>query len=125
MSVKNKIVIDSNNKRVLSSYSRTQNNEMSEEEILKKVGEYKENIYRNFFKHVNEEKMKENKRVEQLKGVKSKIIIKSLERQFGLERAMADEMLKRENDKIIEKVGLYENSLRRKKGFNKFREFNY
>ena len=122
----NKNAIKSNKKRVKSSYARTYNNIINTEDtIQKKVGQYKDNAYKDFFKLVNEEKLKEKRREKQLNEITNQKIKKNLEIQFGKERAMANDKLENENGKIIEKVGIYENKLRKKNALNKLNNFNY
>ena len=75
-----------------------------ESEIRDKVKQYKENVYREFFKHVEEEKQNEDKRNNQLKNVHDPKKKHELEKKFSKERAMVDLRLRRENKNIEEKI---------------------
>jgi hypothetical protein len=83
-----------------------------ESEIRDKVKQYKENVYREFFKHVEQEKQNEDKRNNQLKNVHDPKKKHELEKRFSKERAMVDLRLRRENKNIEEKIKYYEYKLR-------------
>ena len=90
-----------------------------ESEIRDKVKQYKENVYREFFKHVEEEKQNEDKRNNQLKNVHDPKKKHELEKRFSKERAMVDLRLRRENKNIEEKIKYYEYRLRHNNTFFK------
>ena len=90
----------------------------SENEIKKMVGDYRENIYKGFFKRVEDEKMRELGRTQQLKITKDRKIKNNLEKHFAKERALADKRLKIENLNIGEQVRVYEDILRKKNEIN-------
>ena len=81
--------------------------------------QYKENVYREFFKHVEEEKQNEDKRNNQLKNVHDPKKKHELEKRFSKERAMVDLRLRRENKNIEEKIKYYEYRLRHNNTFFK------
>ena len=83
-----------------------------ESEIREKIQQYKENIYREFFKHVEEEKKNEDLRNKQLMNVHDPQKRHELEKRFSKERALVDLRLKRENQNIQEKILSYEINLR-------------
>ena len=83
-----------------------------ESEIREKIKQYKENIYREFFKHVEEEKKNEDLRNKQLMNVHDPQKRHELEKRFSKERALVDLRLKRENQNIQEKILSYEINLR-------------
>ena len=90
-----------------------------ESEIRDKVKQYKENVYREFFKHVEQEKQNEDKRNNQLKNVHDPKKKHELEKRFSKERAMVDLRLRRENKNIEEKIKYYEYKLRHNNTFSK------
>jgi hypothetical protein len=83
-----------------------------ESEIRDKIKKYKEDIYREFFKHVEEEKKNEDLRNKQLMNVHDPQKRHELEKRFSKERALVDLRLKRENQNIQEKILSYEINLR-------------
>ena len=90
-----------------------------ESEIRDKVKQYKENVYREFFKHVEQEKQNEDKRNNQLKNIHDPKKKHELEKRFSEERAMVDLRLRRENKNIEEKIKYYEYKLRHNNTFFK------
>ena len=90
----------------------------SENDIKKMVEDYRQNIYRGFFKHVEDEKMKEEVRTLQLKLTKDSKVKTNLEKHFGKERAFVDRRLKLENMNIGDQVRVYEDILRKKNEIN-------
>ena len=83
-----------------------------ESEIREKIRQYKENIYREFFRHVEDEKHNEDLRNKQLEGVHDPQKRHELEKRFSKERALVDLRLKRENKNIEEKIRSFEIKLR-------------
>ncbi len=83
-----------------------------ESEIREKIKQYKEGLYREFFRHVEDEKLNENERNKQLENVHDPRKKHELEKRFSKERALVDLRLKRENQNIEEKVKSYEINLR-------------
>ena len=83
-----------------------------ESEIREKIKQFKENLYREFFRHVEDEKRNENLRNKQLENVHDPRKKHELEKRFSKERALVDLRLKRENQNIEEKVKTYEINLR-------------
>ena len=83
-----------------------------ESEIRDKIKQYKENIYREFFRHVEEEKKNEDLRNKQLMNVHDPQKRHEMEKRFSKERALVDLRLKRENQNIQEKILSYEINLR-------------
>ena len=90
----------------------------SENDIKKMVEDYRENMYKWFFKHVEDEKMREQGRTKQLKITRDAKIKLNLEKHFGKERALVDKRLKTENMNIGEQVRVYEDILRKKNEIN-------
>ena len=101
---KNKIVTEDNKKDIIIYY---------ESEIRDKIKQYKENIYREFFKHVEDEKKNEDLRNKELENVHDPIKKHELEKRFSKERALVDLRLRRENQNIEEKIRNYEIRLRK------------
>ena len=95
----------------------------SEKDIKKMVEDYRQNIYRGFFKRVEDEKMKEQVRTIQLKMTKDTKIKINLEKHFGKERAFVDRRLKMENMNIGEQVRVYEDILRKRNEINQNQKF--
>ena len=85
-----------------------------ESELREKIKEFKENIYREFFRHVEDEKHNEDLRNKQLENVHDPIKRHELEKRFSKERALVDLRLKRENKNIEEKIHNFERDLRQK-----------
>ena len=83
-------------------------------EIKKKVREYQYNLYKEFYKKVEEEKKNEDLRNDQLNAANNEKIKNNLENQFGKERTIVDKKLEKEFDEIPDKVDKYEKSLRDK-----------
>ena len=83
-----------------------------ESEIRDKIKKYKENIYREFFRHVEEEKRNEDLRIKQLNNIHDPQKRHELEKRFSRERALVDLRLRRENQNIEEKILGYEINLR-------------
>ena len=100
---KNKIVTEDNKKDIIIYY---------ESEIRDKVKQYKENVYREFFKHVEDEKKNEDLRNKELENIHDPIKRHDLEKRFSKERALVDLRLRRENKNIEEKIRNYEIILR-------------
>ena len=83
-----------------------------ESEIREKIQQYKENIYREFFRHVEDEKQNEDLRNKQLMNVHDPQKRHELEKRFSRERALVDLRLRRENQNVEEKILSYEITLR-------------
>jgi hypothetical protein len=83
-----------------------------ESEIREKIQQYKENIYREFFRHVEDEKQNEDLRNKQLMNVHDPQKRHELEKRFSRERALVDLRLRRENQNVEEKILSYEINLR-------------
>ena len=83
-----------------------------ESEIRDKIKQYKENIYREFFKHVENEKKNEDLRNQKLQNVHDPRERHELEKRYSKERALVDLRLRRENQNIEEKIRNYEMKLR-------------
>ena len=83
-----------------------------ESEIREKIQQYKENIYREFFRHVEEEKKNEDLRNQQLMNIHDPQKRHEMEKRFSRERALVDLRLRRENQNIEEKIISYEINLR-------------
>ena len=71
-----------------------------ESEIRDKVKQYKENIYREFFRHVENEKQNEDLRNKKLENVHDPVERHELEKRFSKERGLVDLRLRRENQNI-------------------------
>ena len=100
---------DKKNNREISTED---NKILYESEIREKIRQYKENIYREFFRHVEDEKHNEDLRNKQLEDVHDPQKRHELEKRFSKERALVDLRLKRENKNIEEKIRSYEIKLR-------------
>ena len=83
-----------------------------ESEIRDKIKQYKENVYREFFRHVEDEKKNEDLRNKELENVHDPVKKHELEKRFSKERALVDLRLRRENQNIEEKIRNYEIKLR-------------
>ena len=83
-----------------------------ESEIRDKVKQFKENVYKEFFNHVEDEKHNEDLRNKQLENIHDPRKRHELEKRFSKERALVDLRLKRENKNIQEKIRIYEINLR-------------
>ena len=83
-----------------------------ESEIRDKIQQFKENIYREFFRHVEDEKQNEDLRNKQLMNVHDPQKRHELEKRFSRERALVDLRLRRENQNVEEKILSYEINLR-------------
>ena len=83
-----------------------------ENEIRDKVQKYKQNAYREFFKHVEEEKKNEDLRNKQLENIHDPQKRHELEKRFSRERALVDLRLRRENQNVKDNVISYEIKLR-------------
>ncbi len=96
-----------------SEKKNSENNKIYyESEIRDKVKQYKENVYKEFFNHVEDEKRAEDLRNKQLENVHDPQKRHELEKRFSKERALVDLRLKRENKNIQEKIRVYEMNLR-------------
>ena len=85
---------------------------LTEEEILLKVKEYKKEQSFNYLALIEEEKEKEKMRIENLNKTKKKDEREKLEKQYGKERTLADLKLKREGDKIEQRIKYFEYHIR-------------
>ena len=89
-----------------------------ESEIRDKVKQFKENVYKEFFNHVEDEKHNEDLRNKQLENIHDPRKRHELEKRFSKERALVDLRLKRENKNIQEKIRIYEINLRKNNANN-------
>ena len=107
--------INSKNKRGFDTNSNNYMNSRKsaiEDDIKKKVSEFRDKAYKKFFDMVEEEKKKEQVRVEEFNSVSDEKIKNNLDKQFSKERALANLRLQRENIQIENKINNFEKTLR-------------
>ena len=91
----------------------TETNKISNEsEIKDKVRLYRNLVYKQFYKKVEEEKLNEEMRIKELERIEDKNKKYQLEKKFRKDRALAYMRLERENQKINDKINIYEFNLK-------------
>ena len=105
-------ILIKDNKKVPIEEEKKDLKVLYESEIREKIQQYKENMYREFFRHVEDEKHNEDLRNKQLMDVHDPQKRHELEKRFSRERALVDLRLRRENQNVEEKIVNYEIQLR-------------
>ena len=91
----------------------TETNKISNESDIKdKIKLYKELLSKQFFQKVQKEKENEEMRLKELEKIEDKNKRYQLEKKFRKERALVFMRLERENQKINEKINMYEFNLK-------------
>ena len=109
---KKKILIYALENNKDSNQNKQKKKKKIEEEIKRKVKEYQDMLYKEFWKRVENEKKNENLRSEQLKILDDEDIKKNLENQFKKERSIVTRRLKNEYEDIQRDVKEFESFLR-------------
>ena len=84
----------------------------SESDIKEKIKLYKDLLSKQFFEKVQQEKENEEMRLKELEKIEDKNKKYQLEKKFRKERALVYMRLERENQKINEKINMYEFNLK-------------
>ena len=91
----------------------TETNKVSNEsDIREKIKLYKDLLSKQFFEKVQQEKENEEMRLKELEKIEDKNKKYQLEKKFRKERALVYMRLERENQKINEKINMYEFNLK-------------
>ena len=107
MKIPNLLYTKENNKAL------TETNKISNESDIKdKIKLYKELLSKQFFQKVQKEKENEEMRLKELEKIEDKNKRYQLEKKFRKERALVFMRLERENQKINEKINMYEFNLK-------------
>ena len=84
----------------------------TESDIKEKIKLYKNLLYKQFYERVQKEKENEEMRLKELEKIEDKNKKYQLEKKFRKERAIVFMRLERENQKINEKIDMYEFNLK-------------
>ena len=96
-----------------SNKALTETNKVSSEsDIKEKIKLYKDLLSKQFFEKVQQEKENEEMRLKELEKIEDKNKKYQLEKKFRKERALVYMRLERENQKINEKINMYEFNLK-------------
>ena len=107
--------IDKNIKNYEGNKPLSDTNKISNEsEIRDKIRLYRNLVYNQFYKKVEEEKLNEEMRLKELEKIEDKNKRYKLEKKFRKERALVFMRLERENQKLNDKINIYEFNLRNK-----------
>jgi hypothetical protein len=120
---KNSISIDSNenidnsfennqSKRSYDGNDKKKFRKLKEEEIKKKVNQFKKELNKDLEGLILKEKEKEELRKQNLKNIKTQNEKKKLEKSYGIERIKASEEIIQKNEEIERKIKKYESNLR-------------
>ena len=107
LKIPNLLYTNENNKAL------TETNKVSNEsDIREKIKLYKDLLSKQFFEKVQKEKENEEMRLKELEKIEDKNKKYQLEKKFRKERALVYMRLERENQKINEKINMYEFNLK-------------
>ena len=102
------ILYNNQNEKVL-----TETNKVSyESDIEEKIKLYKDLLYKQFYEKVQKERENEEMRLKELEKLQDKNEKYQLEKKFRKERAIVFMRLERENQKLNEKIKMYELNLK-------------
>ena len=90
----------------------SETNKVTESDIKDKIRIYKELLYKKFYEKVQREKVNEELRLKELAKIEDKNKRYQLEKKFRKERAIVFMRLERENQKINDKINMYEFNLK-------------
>jgi len=107
LKIPNLLYTNENNKALTET-----NKVSSESDIKEKIKLYKDLLSKQFFEKVQQEKENEEMRLKELEKIEDKNKKYQLEKKFRKERALVYMRLERENQKINEKINMYEFNLK-------------
>ena len=107
LKIPNLLYTNENNKALSET-----NKVSSESDIKEKIKLYKDLLSKQFFEKVQQEKENEEMRLKELEKIEDKNKKYQLEKKFRKERALVYMRLERENQKINEKINMYEFNLK-------------
>ena len=107
LKIPNLLYTNENNKALTETNKVT-----SESDIKEKIKLYKDLLSKQFFEKVQQEKENEEMRLKELEKIEDKNKKYQLEKKFRKERALVYMRLERENQKINEKINMYEFNLK-------------
>ena len=107
LKIPNLLYTNENNKALTET-----NKVSSESDIKEKIKLYKDLLSKQFFEKVQQEKENEEMRLKELEKIEDKNKKYKLEKKFRKERALVYMRLERENQKINEKINMYEFNLK-------------
>ena len=96
-----------NNKALTETNKKT-----TESDIKEKIRIYKELLFKQFYEKVQREKENEENRLKELNKIEDKNKKYQLEKKFRKERAIVFMRLERENQRINDKINMYEFNLK-------------
>ena len=102
------LLMKNKNNRALTETNKISN----EPDVKEKLRLYKELLFKQFYKRVQQEKENEELRLKELEKIVDKNAKYQLEKKFRKERALVYIRLERENQKINDKISLYEMNLK-------------
>ena len=102
------LLMKNKNNRALTETNKISN----EPDVKEKLRLYKELLSKQFYKRVQQEKENEELRLKELEKIVDKNAKYQLEKKFRKERALVYIRLERENQKINDKISLYEMNLK-------------
>ena len=102
------LLMKNKNNRALKETNKIAN----ESDVKEKIRLYKELLSKQFYKRVQQEKENEELRLKELEKIVDKNAKYQLEKKFRKERALVYIRLERENQKINDKISLYEMNLK-------------
>ena len=102
------LLMKNKNNRALTETNKISN----EPDVKEKLRLYKELLAKQFYKRVQQEKENEELRLKELEKIVDKNAKYQLEKKFRKERALVYIRLERENQKINDKISLYEMNLK-------------
>ena len=88
------------------------NKKTTESDIKEKIRIYKELLFKQFYEKVQREKENEELRLKELNKIEDKNKKYQLEKKFRKERAIVFMRLERENQRINDKINMYEFNLK-------------
>ena len=118
LKIPNLLMKNKNNRALLlmknkNNRALTETNKISNEpDVKEKLRLYKELLSKQFYKRVQQEKENEELRLKELEKIVDKNAKYQLEKKFRKERALVYIRLERENQKINDKISLYEMNLK-------------